>query len=232
MVFQNPKSRSFRVRRGVPQRSVLDPAIFSFLSMISLLLCLLPSAILFMVTIWPFGPSSPIPAAVEATHEALNRLKCRSEYWCLPLISIKSDASLFSVDFHQANLQLNFLLFNFPFVSVPLQLFLGSPSTAFFQFLNMHFCSRPSSSLVSRSYAVSAFPCGPSKKFLPFTYKAFLRPHFTNASPGWFPFLSVTNVIKFKRLHRGAGRTISGYSRSPQSLFSSERRLYFPYEKP
>ena len=57
VVYQNHKSRCFRVRRDVPQGSVLGPVLF-FLSslMILWLLCLLPSAALFTLTIWPFGP--------------------------------------------------------------------------------------------------------------------------------------------------------------------------------
>ena len=58
VVYQNHKSRSFRVRRGVPQGFVLSPVLFSPL-MIFLLLCLLPSAVLFTLTIWPFGPPPP-----------------------------------------------------------------------------------------------------------------------------------------------------------------------------
>ena len=56
VVYQNHKSRSFRVRRGVPQGSVL--ALFSSLSssMISRPLCLLLSAVLFTLTMWPFDP--------------------------------------------------------------------------------------------------------------------------------------------------------------------------------
>ena len=48
---------------------------FSFSSlMIFRLLCLLPSAALFMLMIWPFGPPPPrFPTAVEATQEALFR---------------------------------------------------------------------------------------------------------------------------------------------------------------
>ena len=57
-VYQNRKSRSSRISRGVPQGSVLGSVSF-FLSMIFLLLCLLPSTALFMLTIWPFGPSPP-----------------------------------------------------------------------------------------------------------------------------------------------------------------------------
>ena len=40
-------------------------------------------------------------------------------------------------------------------------------------------------------------------------HKAFLRPLLTYASPGWFPFLSVTNITKLERLHRSATRAIS-----------------------
>ena len=59
MVYQNHKSRSFRVRRGVPQGPFL--ALFFSLSslMIFLPLFLLPSAALFTLTIWPFGPPPP-----------------------------------------------------------------------------------------------------------------------------------------------------------------------------
>ena len=41
-------------------------------------------------------------------------------------------------------------------------------------------------------------------------YKAFLRPLLTYASPGWFPFLSVTNTTKLERLHRANNRAITG----------------------
>ena len=58
VVYQNHKSRSFRVRRDVPQGPVLGPVHFSSL-MIFWPLCLLPSAALFTLTIWPFGPPPP-----------------------------------------------------------------------------------------------------------------------------------------------------------------------------
>ena len=41
-------------------------------------------------------------------------------------------------------------------------------------------------------------------------YKCFLQPLLTYASPGLFPFLSVTNIIKLERLHRAASRAITG----------------------
>ena len=111
MVYQNHKSRCFRVRRGVPQGSVLGPVLFSLFindlpaSMPSSVSCSLYADDL---AIWSFSPS--VLTAVEATQGALFRLERWSEYWCLPLNPSKCEASFFSVDPHQANLQSNLLL--------------------------------------------------------------------------------------------------------------------------
>ena len=110
MVYQNHKSRSFRVRRGVSQGSVFGPVLFSLF--INDLPVSLPSSVSCSLyaddlAIWSSSPW--VPTAVEATQGALFRLKRWSEHWCLPLNPSKCEASFFSVDFHQANLQLNLL---------------------------------------------------------------------------------------------------------------------------
>ena len=73
---------------------------------------------------------------------------------------------------------------------------------------------------------ISASSWGPSKESLSVLYKSFLRSLLTYASPGWFPFLSATNLTKWKRLHRAASRAITGcLSFSPTPLLLTEASL-------
>ena len=106
VVYQNHKSRSFRVRRGISQGSVLGFVFFSVF--INDLPASLPSSVSCSLyadnlAIWF---SFSVPTVVEATQVPLSRLERWSEYWCLPLNPSKCEASFFSVDPHQANLLL------------------------------------------------------------------------------------------------------------------------------
>ena len=139
MVYQNHTSRCFRARRGVPQASVLGPILSLSSSMIFLLLCLLPSAALFTLTIWPFGrppPRSPLRwrphnelcfdwSAGLSTGVVLSiraNVRPPSSQW-IPTRLTSSPTSSYSAPAS---------------VSIPLQLFSGSPSTALFPFLSMY----------------------------------------------------------------------------------------------
>ena len=164
---------------------------------------------------------------MEATQGALFRLEHWCEYWCLSLNPSKCEVFFFSVDPHQANLQPNLLLLGSRLCFNPTPTFLGVTFDRTLSF------SKHASSLKAKFFphlkalcCISAFSWGPSKESLSLLYKSFLRSLLTYASPGWFPFLSATNLTKLERLHRAASRAITGcLSSSPIPLLLSEACL-------
>ena len=164
---------------------------------------------------------------MDATQRALFRLERWSEYWCLPLNPSKCEALFFSVDPHQANLQPNLLLLGSRLRFNPTPTFLGVTFDRTLSF------SKHVSSLKAKFFprlkalrCISAFSWGPSKESLSVLYKSFLRSLLTYASPGWFPFLSATNITKLERLHRAASRAITGcLSSSPIPLLLTKASL-------
>ena len=106
MVYQNHKSRFFRVRRDVPQGSGLGSVLFSlFINDLPVSPPFFVSCSLYAHDLAIRSSFPSVPTAVEATQGALFRLERWSEYWCLPFNPSKCKAS-FSVDPHQANLLL------------------------------------------------------------------------------------------------------------------------------
>ena len=131
------------------------------------------------------------------------------------------------MDPHQANLQPNLLLLGSRLHFNPTPTFLGVTFDCTLSF-SKHACPRrPNSSHVSRPYAVFLLPHGaPLWSLSLFCINLFLDPFSLYASPGWFPFLSITNITTLKRLHRAASHTITGcLSSSPIPLLLSEKSL-------
>ena len=137
VVYQIHKSRSFESVEVF--RKDLFLALYFSLSplMIFRPLCLLPSAALFTLTIWPFGPPPPRSPLRWRPHKELCfdwstgvflsiRVIVRppSSQW-IPTKLTSSPTSSYSAPAS---------------VSIPLQLFLGSFSTAVFPFLSMYLC--------------------------------------------------------------------------------------------
>ena len=141
MVFQNHKSRSFRVRRGVSQGSVLGRVLFPLF--INDLPASLPSSVRCSLcandlAIWSSSPS--VPTAVEAHKELCfdwsaglstgvflliqENVRPPSSQW-IPTKLTSNPTSSYSAPAS---------------VSTQLQLSLGSPLTALFPFLNMYLC--------------------------------------------------------------------------------------------
>ena len=181
VVYQNHKSRSFR---GVLQGSVLGPVLFSLF--INDLPASLPSSVSCSLyaddlAIWSSSPS--VPTAVEATQRALFQLERWSECWCLPLNPSKCEASFFSVDPHQANLQPNLLLLGSRLRFNPTPTFLGVTFDRTLSF------SKHVSSLKAKFFPrLKALRCISSSSWdlgpLSLLYKAFLWSLLTYASPG------------------------------------------------
>ena len=150
-----------------------------------------------------------------------------SEYWCLPLNPSKCEASFFSVDPHQANLQPNLFLLGSRLRFNPAPTFLGVTFDRTFSFF------KHISSLKAKFFPrLKALRCiyasswGPSKESLSVLYKSFLRPLLNYASLGWFSFLSATNITKLERLHQAASRAITGcLSSTPIPLLLTEASL-------
>ena len=127
----------------------------------------------------------------------------------------------------QANLQSNLLLLGSRLRLNPTPTFLGVTFDRTLSF------SKHVSSLKAKFFprlkalrCISASSWGPSKESLSVLYKSFLQFLLTYASPGWFPFLSATNITKVERLHQAASRAITGcLSSSPIPLLLTEASL-------
>ena len=222
------RSLSFRIRRGVPQGSVLGPGLFIlFVDHITNDLPRGAHASQYAddLAIWS---SSPGPLkAFSVVQSSLNVLETWSNLWRLPLNPKKCESSFFFTDPHQTTFQplLNLLGIPLLFNPTPKILVVTFDRTLSFgahvQSLFSKFYSRHKA---LRSIATASW--GPTKESLSLLYKVFVRPVLTYTSPGWFPYLCNNATNHLEVLERAACRVITGcLSSTPSSLLLLEAQL-------
>ena len=187
---------SFKITKVVPFESVevfckdLFLALYfsPYLLMIFRHLCLLLSAALFTLTIWPFGPLPPWSLLEWRPHKELC-FDCSAGLSTGVFLSIRANVRPLSSQWIPTKLTSSpTSSYSAPAsVLIPLQLFLGSPSTALFPFLSMYLRWRPSSSHVPRPYAVSLLPHGaPLRSPFLFCINLFFDPFSLTLHPDGF----------------------------------------------
>ena len=228
VTIRDSASGSFRIRRGVPQGSVLGPVLFNIF--INDLSSVLPPNVRFSLyaddlAIWA---SSPSPAlATAAVQAALQRLEAWSLQWQLLLNPAKCEVSFFSTATREASFRPSLSLLGNPLSFNASPTFLGVTLDRTLSF------SSHSSSLRAACFprlkslrAVSTASWGPSKESLASIYRTFLLPALSFSSPGWYPFIYAKHLQPLEALHHSACRAITGcVSSSPTSLLLLEAGL-------
>ena len=121
----NSYSRPFRLRRGVPQGSVLKPVLFSLY--INDLPTFLPTSVktsLYADDLAIWASSLSVECATSIVQAALNRLVESSSKWRLSLNPLKCETSFFSLDPYQSRIQPSLYILNTPLKFSPHPTFL------------------------------------------------------------------------------------------------------------
>ena len=158
---------------------------------------------------------------MEATQGDLFRLEHWSEYWCLPCNPSKCEASFFSVDAHQANLQPNLFLLGSRLHFNPIPTFLGVTFNCTLSF-SKHVSSLKAKFIhISKPYTESLLAHGaplrsPSLFYINLFFSLFSLTLHLDGS-----FLKCYQYHKIGMPHRAASRAMTGcLSSSPIPLLS------------
>ena len=206
-------SNSFRLRRGVPQGSVLGPFLFLvYINSIASRLASIPSLhfSLFADDLAIWASSSSVTEATTVVQRALDVIADWSTQWIMPLNVGKCTSTLFSMDPRQANLQPTLHLCGSPLAFCPTPTFLG---VTLDRTLSFHpHVSRLRAKAFPRLLAlksISSLSWGPSMESLSLIYCAFILSLLLYACPSWYPYCSKSTVTVLLRLHSYACRIIT-----------------------
>ena len=203
-----------------------DPFLALYFSLSSLmifqLLCLVSSAALFTLTIWPF-PSPPRSLLRWRPHKELCFDWSADQSIGVSLLIRENDRLLFSpwistkITSFYSRLRFN------PtptFLGVIFDLTLSFSKHVFL--LKAKFFPR-----LKALVCISASSWGPSKESVSLLYKAFLRPLITYSLPGWFPFKALPILTNWNASAERLVAPTPAASRPPLSHFFTS-----PYESP
>ena len=219
-------SRSFGIRRGVPQGSVLGPVLFIlFVDDITKDLLRGAHASLYAddLAIWSSSPD-PLKAS-SVVQSSLAVLETWSNLWRLHSIQ-RSVSRPFSLQIPIKPLLNPDWTSWLPLLFNPTPKFLGVTfdRTLSFGAHVQSLCSKfyPRHKAL-RSIATASW--GPTKESLSLLYKAFVRSVLTYASPGWFPFLCNTATNHLEVLHRAGSLLVASFPPPPHYSFSRPNSL-------
>ena len=121
----NSYSRPFRLRRGVPQGSVLGPVLFLYINDLPTFLPKSVKTSLYADDLAIWASSLSVECATSTVQASLNRLVEWSSKWRLLFNPLKCETSFFSLDPYQSRIQPFLYIFNTPLKSNPHPTFLG-----------------------------------------------------------------------------------------------------------
>jgi len=209
--FQGTQSKCFKVKTGVPQGSVISPALFNaYVSD-------LPqpptdiNLISYADDITIYSSNSSVPAIEQSLNTYLQSVSTFLGGRKLMISAQKTTCTLFTPETRQHSLQLNLFIEGERLVTVKHPKILGlifDPSHTFNKYVDMVKTKMSKRNNILKALAGRSWGC--AKETLLTTYKAIGRSVLNYAAPVWTPLLRFSNLAKLQISQNSALRIITG----------------------